>query len=138
MTPSEWDSIVKKVTDLWGPSPKWASARVAVYDYARNMNYAKTVQVVDSMFVDGRLAAPSPSEVISSSRIAGALEVAPVDDCAHTTWAIFSYHDDGSASSGICVVCKLERTWGPGEVILAEDKRDAPQTGSKQATPVPA
>jgi len=138
MTPSEWDSIVKKVTDLWGPSPKWASARVSVYDYARNMNYVKTVQVVDAMFLDGRLASPSPSEVISSSRIAGALDAAPVDDCDHTTWAIVAYHDDGSASAGVCAACRLERTWGPGEIRTAGAERDAPQTGSNRTTPVPA
>ena len=116
MSPSEWDLIVTKILDLWGASSKWTNARVAVYEYARNLDYTKTVDVISGMFTADRATAPSPSEVVSKARTAGALEVTPASECPHTNYAILEYHSDGTARLGLCAACHREFTWHPGQV----------------------
>jgi hypothetical protein len=135
MNPSQWDSAVSKIADLWGPSPKWANARVAVFDHARNLNYRKTVDVIDAIFDDGRPHAPSPSEVISAARTAGALDTPPAEDCRHTNWAVLTWHADGSAASGICAGCRIERTWPPNTIRTPGDIDTMKPSASNLAVP---
>jgi hypothetical protein len=121
MTEIEWQRIVTKVLDLWGASPKWVSARTAVYEYARNLDYQKTTDVISALFNAGRPTAPSPSEIVADARLAGALQTDLDTDCTHPNWAILTYHTDGTASTGLCAACHTERTWPPGHIRTVGD-----------------
>jgi len=118
MNEKQWTAVCRQVDNLWGTTHKWQTAREAAWQYARNLEYDAMTEAVQDFMLEGKQHAPSPSEVISRTRsrgglIAGTFE--PRESCRHATFAIVSYHDDGTAADGLCIQCRTDLTWAPGQ-----------------------
>ena len=120
MTPTEWHKICDEVDSIWGNSGPWRNSRNLALKYAAGIGYRAAMEFVQDAVLDGRARPPSPSEVIAGAVTRGGT-VARSTPCSHTTYAIFEYHDDGTASEEMCVGCRTVMQWTAGHVRSVGD-----------------
>ncbi len=115
MTPGEWGRIKEEVETLFGNSSKWARFDDA-YKHARSITYQSAMEAVQDAFNEGRTNPPTMSEIVAAARRRGGAIAGAAGPCRHDTFAVFDYHKDGSASSGLCVGCRTEMSWTVGKI----------------------
>jgi hypothetical protein len=132
VTPIEWSQVKTRVTALWGRTTKWDNATELTRDVTHIPQTAALTAVEDHI---GSKHPPSPADIIHAAQ-AQLIGGPPVktqpgpEDCNHPGWAIVEYLDDGRRR-GICRICRLERVFGIGELLMEweiEEKRQATQT----------
>ncbi len=120
MTQGEWLDVVNEVVSLFGSSSKWSKSDDA-YKHVRNLNYQTAMDVVQDMFNDGLKHPPSMSEIVTATRNRGGVTRNLSQPCKHVTFAIFEYHDDGTAAEGMCTGCRTEMVWSSGKIRSVGD-----------------
>ena len=126
MTAGEWAEIVTEVKSLWGNNAKWSQAEKA-YKYAQSIPPGATRSAIQSMFLEGKPNAPSPSEVLAAAQnlvkhAATSDELAKYCQLNGHLWAIVD--EDGEVRTVICGRCKTETTM-LGSLVPTKGEIDA-------------
>lgn len=119
MTSKEWGMIAAKVVAMFGTSSKWARFD-DTYEQVRDVSYRAASDAVNDAFNNGRTFPPTMSEIVTAARNRGGSS-GMTGPCRHDTFAIFTYHDDGTASEGTCIGCRTSMTWQHGTVRTVGD-----------------
>ena len=136
MTVNEWIAVCDEIESLWGPSVKWKNAKDGVWKFARNVDAQTAHATVERYFMGNKIHPPSPSEVISQTITAGGIVVSTAP-CRHSTFAIFTFHEDGTGKTGMCVQCKTEFRWPPLKIRTPGDWEDRAKARQASEPDVP-